>query len=63
MKTDLIIKMAYEINKYWDDINGVLHHEPEFYVHWLWKKYDKKVSYSDCFDAYKLAIVQELQSQ
>lgn len=55
MKTDLIIKMAWELNEMWDDINGKLSVSADFCVYWLWKKYDKKVSFSDCLDAYKLA--------
>ena len=60
MKTDLIIKMAWELNEMWDDVNGVLSIPSDFAVHWLWKKYDKKVSFSDCLDAYKLALQQQI---
>ena len=55
MKTDLIIKMAWELNEMWDDINGNLSVSADFCVYWLWKKYNEKASFSDCLEAYKLA--------
>ena len=29
---------------------------PEFYVHWLWSRYDKNVSFQSCLNAYKMFI-------
>ena len=29
---------------------------PEFYVHWLWSRYDQNVSFQSCLNAYKMFI-------
>jgi hypothetical protein len=56
MKTVSIKKMAKELNEMWVDVNGVLSVTSDVAIHWLWKKYNKEVSFSDCFKAYKLAL-------
>lgn len=28
----------------------------EFYVHWLWSRYDKNVSFKSCLNAYKMFV-------
>ena len=57
MENVLINKMAKELKETWNDVNDILSVPSDVAMHWLYKKYNKEVSFSDCLKAYKLASI------
>lgn len=49
-------EMSVELKAMWEDVNDGFVLPTEFYVHWLWIRYDKKVSFKDCLTSYKMCL-------